>query len=245
MKRLYTKINAFIKGFIILIKPHYLLGFMRKPMLFGYNTLSLSKWISNQDTKGISNDFYSPKRDFAKRYNLYQHVVDIKGLANIPIDYLEFGVSKGRSFSWWLKANTNQDSRFFGFDTFEGLPEAWGAVYKKGDMSAIIPDVDDNRADFIKGLFQDTFQPFTKSNNLNTGRTKIIHLDADLFSSTLYILTSIAPYLNKGDILLFDEFNVPNHEFMAYQCFTQSFYIKTKMIGAVNNYLQVAFQVTD
>jgi O-methyltransferase len=245
MKRLFTKINAFLKGLIILIRPHYLFGFMRKPMLFAYNTLSLSKWVASQNKKGIFNDFYSPKRDFAKRYKLYQYVVETKGLSNSPIDYLEFGVSKGRSFSWWLKANSNPESRFFGFDTFEGLPESWGAVYRKGDMSAIVPEVDDKRAEFIKGLFQDTFIPFTKNHNLNSERIKIIHLDADLFSSTLFILTSIAPYLRKGDILLFDEFNVPNHEFLAFQCFAQSFYIKMKMVGAVNNYLQVAMQITD
>jgi hypothetical protein len=50
----------------------------------------------------------------------------------------------------------------------------------------------------------------------------------------------MAPYLRKGDILIFDEFNVPNHEFLAFRIFTESYYIKTRLIGAVNNYLQVA-----
>jgi O-methyltransferase len=245
MKQLYKKLNAFIKGLIILLRPHILFGFLRKAMLFGHNTLSLSKWIARQDKKEAYNDFYTSKRDYSRRYNLYQHVIDSKGLINAPIDYLEFGVCQGNSFRWWVKANSNQESRFYGFDTFEGLPEAWGVVFKKGDMNAIIPDINDNRVAFIKGLFQETFNPFIKSHDMNSERIKVIHLDADLFSSTLYILTSIAPYLKKGDILLFDEFNVPNHEFFAFQCFTQSFYVKTKLIGAVNNYLQVALQITD
>lgn len=245
MKLLYKKINAFLKGLIIVIKPHLVFGFLRKPMLFGYNTLSLSKWISKQDRKGTYNDFYTAKRDYARRYKLYQHVLESQNLINSPIDYLEFGVCQGHSFRWWVEANKNPESRFVGFDTFEGLPEAWGVAFKKGDMNAVIPDIRDNRVDFKKGLFQETFIPFTKSHDLNSNKIKVIHLDADLFSSTLYILTSIAPYLKKGDILLFDEFNVPNHEFLAFQCFTQSFYIKTKLIGAVNNYLQVAFEITD
>jgi O-methyltransferase len=245
MKRLYKKINAFLKGIIIAIKPHYLFGFLRSPFLFTYNTLSLSKWISNQNDKGAFNDFYTPRRDYSKRYKLYQYILDSKGLANTPIDYLEFGVCQGNSFRWWANANTNPESRFYGFDTFEGLPEAWGVVFKKGDMNAVIPDIDDNRVAFFKGLFQETFIPFTKSHKLDTERIRVIHLDADLYSSTLYILTSIAPYLKKGDILLFDEFNVPNHEFFAFQCFTQSHYVKTKLLGAVNNYLQVALQVTE
>ncbi len=245
MKNLFKKINAFLKGFIFVVKPHYLFGFLRKPMLFSYNTLSLSKWISKQDRRGTFNDFYTSKRDYSRRYKLYQHVVDSMELANTPIDYFEFGVSQAHSFRWWVNANTNSKSKFYGFDTFEGLPEAWGVLFKKGDMSAIIPDIHDNRVEFFKGLFQDTFLPFTKTHELNTDRIKIIHLDADLFSSTLFILTSIAPFLKKGDILLFDEFNVPNHEFLAFQCFTQSYYVKTNLIGAVNNYLQVALEISE
>ena len=243
MKKIFKKANAFLKGIIIVIKPHYIFGFLRKPLLFSYNTLSLSKWISNQNTKGTYNDFYSFKRDYSKRYKLYQHVLDTQNLENTPIDYLEFGVCQGHSFRWWVDANKNPNSRFSGFDTFEGLPEAWGVAFKKGDMNAIIPNINDNRVEFIKGLFQNTFIPFTKTHDLNNERIRVIHLDADLYSSTLYILTSIAPYLKKGDILLFDEFNVPNHEFSAFQSFTQAFYIKTNLLGAVNNYLQVALQI--
>lgn len=245
MKKIFKKANAFLKGLILVIKPHYIFGFLRRPMLFGYNTLTLSKWISTQDTKGTFNDFYTLKRDYSKRYKLYQHVLETQDLKNTPIDYLEFGVCQAHSFRWWVDANKNPNSRFYGFDTFEGLPEAWGVAFKKGDMNAIIPNINDNRVEFIKGLFQQTFIPFTKTHDLSSDRTRVIHMDADLYSSTLYILTCIAPYLRKGDILFFDEFNVPNHEFSAFQNFTQSFYIKTKLLGAVNNYLQVALQITD
>ena len=31
-------------------------------------------------------------------------------------------------------------------------------------------------------------------------------MDADLYSATLFTLTSFAPFLKKGDIILFDEF---------------------------------------
>ncbi|MDR2886523.1 MAG: hypothetical protein LBV26_00725 [Bacteroidales bacterium] len=53
----------------------------------------------------------------------------------------------------------------------------------------------------------------------------------------------MAPHLNAGDILFFDEFNVPNHEFLAFKIFTESYYVKTKLIGAVNNYYQTAFVI--
>jgi hypothetical protein len=122
------------------------------------------------------------------------------------------------------------------------LPENWG-TFNKNDMTANIPVIDDNRVQFVKGLFQQSVPEFLINTNLRNGNRKIIHLDADLFSSTLYALTSMAPYLKEGDILMFDEFNVPNHEYYAFKIFCDSYYIKTKLIGAVNNYYQVAMVI--
>lgn len=242
MKRIIIKASIFFKGLILLLKPHILLGWLKHPLLTTSNTLSLTSWIARQDKKTVLNDFYTFRRDYSKRYRLYQYMVDKLKLENEAVDYLEFGVCGGYSFKWWLSKCIASNSSFYGFDTFEGLPEDWG-TYNKGDMAANIPSTDDKRARFIKGLFQDTLPGFLSEANLKNGKRKIIHLDADLFSSTLFALTSLAPYLKKGDILLFDEFNVPNHEFFAFKMFSDSFYIKTKLLGAVNNYYQVALVI--
>jgi O-methyltransferase len=240
MKRALIRINAFIKGLILAMRPHIILGWLRRPLLKISNTLSLTRWITGQNKIAGLNDFYSSGRDYSKRYQLYRYVADTLQLENEAIDYLEFGVAKGFSFKWWLSACTNNDSRFYGFDTFEGLPENWG-TFNRGDMAADIPETEDNRAKFIKGLFQDTLQDFLFSYKTAPGKRKIIHLDADLFSSTLFVLSSLAPCLKRGDILIFDEFNVPDHEFFAFRIFCDSWYIKTRLLGAVNNFLQTAF----
>lgn len=110
-------------------------------------------------------------------------------------------------------------------------------------MAAQIPIFNDSRFEFFKALFQDTLPNFLQNKKIRKETKKIIHLDADLFSSTLFVLTSLSPYLKKGDILVFDEFNVPNHEFFAFKVFSDSYYIKTRIIGAVNNYYQVALMI--
>jgi O-methyltransferase len=242
VKRKLLKINAFIKGLVFAIKPHIFLGWLRKPLSIMSNTLSLTKWMSLQDRKGILNDFYTAKRDYSKRYILYKYVSDTLNLRDTVFDYIEFGVAGGYSFRWWVSNSLNRECRFYGFDTFEGLPEAWG-TFNKSDMAAEVPVINDNRVKFVKGLFQNTLPDFLKEHNMKNGSRKIIHLDADLFSSTLYALTILAPFMKSGDILIFDEFNVPNHEFLAFRIFCDSYYIKTKLIGAVNNYLQVAFVI--
>ncbi len=182
-------------------------------------------------------------RDHSKRYLLYGKVGEALDLGNKKLNYVEFGVASGNSFKWWINFNKNVESRFSGFDTFEGLPESWGG-YKKGEMSFKIPDITDDRAAFYKGLFQETLNPFLDKNSNRFGNSfTIIHLDADLFTATIFALSQVYRFLKKGDLILFDELSVPNHEFLALKIFTESFGINLKPIGAVNNFYQVAFVV--
>ncbi|HEX3768061.1 MAG TPA: TylF/MycF/NovP-related O-methyltransferase, partial [Puia sp.] len=121
--------------------------------------------------------------------------------------------------------------------------EDWGG-FKKGAMAFDQAQVNDGRAEFIKGIFQNSLFPFIESNkNLLQNKPKVIHMDADLFSSTIFVLSQLYPYLKKGDIIFFDEFNVANHEFLAFKIFTESFYVKLRPVGAVNNFYQTAFIV--
>ncbi len=200
----------------------------------------VSKWIAeHRDVKFTS--FPIKKFDYSRRLDLYQYVLDNE-LSNGEFDYLEFGVAQGVSFKWWVENASHENSSFFGFDTFTGLPEDWGP-FKKGDMANgnEPPQINDSRHKFYQGIFQDTLYDFLAS--YEVGKRKVIHLDADLYSATLFVLTTMSPYLKKGDILLFDEFNVPLHEFKAFTEWADSFYIKYTVIGEVNNYFQVAIRI--
>lgn len=228
------------KALFIRLKLHKVFGPLNGFFLNLAYLSKVSKWIDKNNNIPF-NDFYSSKWDYNKRYKLYDYIFREKNLGG-SIIYLEFGVSGGYSFDWWLKKNQDPGSSFAGFDTFEGLPEDWGG-FPKGAMStgSVIPQTDDKRATFFKGLFQDTLPAFLKS--LDHAQRKVIMMDADLYTSTLYVLTSLAPFLQKGDIIFFDQFNVPTHEFLAFTNFVDSYYIKMKWLGAANNYYFCAFEV--
>jgi len=211
---------------------------------FLYNFNLLTKWVhKHKNDDLLTQDFYKPNRVYEDREKSFAAIIDKYNLKDMPITYMEFGVAAGGSFKWWLKNNTNTASRFAGFDTFEGLPESWG-VFSKGDMHSPIPDVNDSRALFVKGIFQDTLNDYLFQNGNEIKKMqKVIHMDADLFSATLFALSQLYPYLQKGDIIMFDEFNVYAHEFMAFRYFTECFYINLKLISAQNNFYHAAFVV--
>ncbi len=238
------KLIKFFKDFFLYTGFLQIFSSFNKVFLFISNFNRLENWIKLNRKGLIIDDFYSLKRNYDKRYKLYQSLVSHYSFAEKEIVYVEFGVAEAHSFRWWAAHNTNPDSKFFGFDTFEGLPENWGAFYKKGDMSSGMPDIDDVRAKFIKGIFQDTLPVFLdETGNGLKIKQKIIHMDADLFSSTIFVLSQLYRFLSKGDIILFDEFNVANHEFFAFKIFTEAFYVKLRPVAAQNNFYQTAFVV--
>jgi len=180
------------------------------------------------------------------RYDLYAHTANAHRLWEQPIDYLEFGVATGDSLNWWTVHNTHPDSRFYGFDTFTGIPEDWG-WFAKGSYTAEgqLPDIDDPRVQYEIGLFQDTLDDFLR--RFSASRQTIIHLDADLYSSTLFVLCSFAPFLKRGDIVIFDEIGSVygfTQEFRALCNFDSAFGRRYRFIGGARQYMQVALEMT-
>lgn len=238
-------IVKFLKDFLLFFPVTIIFKPLSKAFLFLAYFNKLVFWIQRNKKAFLSSDHYSPVRDYNKRYQLYQFIADNENLAGKEIVYLEYGVAAGASFNWWLKTNTHPGSRFFGFDTFEGLPEKWGSFYDKGDMRFEMPEINDPRGKYIKGLFQDTLPGFIEDqkDQLKSQATRVILMDADLYSATIFTLSQLFPVLKKGDIIMFDEFSVAMHEFKAFLEFTGNFYIKLKPIAAVNNFYQVGFRV--
>ena len=174
---------------------------------------------------------------------LYQSIIQKERLDAKPIDFWEFGVFRGESFFDWLKNISHPDSRFCGFDTFTGLPERWRATEPEGAFNVYgrIPETNDPRCHFEVGLFQETLVPFASRHDFS--RRLVIHLDADLYSSTLFVLTTLARYFKSGDIVFFDNFICSTDEFRAFEDFVKAFRVKYEVLGAVEEYLRVCVKI--
>lgn len=200
----------------------------------------LSDWIS-KTPKGRFNDFYNEKVKYENRFQLHQFVIN-EEIKDEAIDYLEFGVASGIAFKWWVEKIKNPESRFYGFDVFTGLPEDFGVMKKYHyNTQGSTPKIDDPRVTFIQGLFQESLPGFLV--NYKSNQRKVIHMDADLYSSTLFVLTTLIPFLKENDIIIFDEFGVPTHEFKAFIEIVSAYKLNYEFVGAINNYLQIAIKI--
>lgn len=151
------------------------------------------------------------------RKDLFRHC--LAASANTNGLHLEFGTYKGDSIN--ALAKLAPDKHFFGFDSFEGLPETWTTGARKGAFSTQgkLPAVRKN-VTLIKGFYEHTLPPFVRQHK--TEKIAFIHIDCDLYSATKTVLENLSPMMTAGTIICFDEFyNYPEWEEGEYKAFTE------------------------
>ena len=219
-KYFLTKFGVFVPARSI----HYANGLL--------NYLSLGRWFRDQ---GIN----VPAR-VTGRLELYTLVAS---QLTEPVSYVEFGVFKGTTLGWWTQLLKSPASKLTGFDSFEGLPENWGYFTDKTKfyVHGNIPQFNDPRVQLVKGWFDQTLPPFLKI--FQPHPTLVVHLDADLYSSTIFVLRQIKPHLRVGTVLIFDEFFDREHEMKALSEFLGEVPLKLECLAATKSLSQVAFRI--
>ncbi len=79
------------------------------------------------------------------------------------------------------------------------------APWYKGqfDASGRVPITDDPRVRFFKGWFTQVLPRYY----LRAHDVLVINMDADLYSSTIYVLNYLRPHIKPGTLIYFDEMN--------------------------------------
>ena len=200
------------------------------------NYLETGRWMKERG--------FSPRVRVRNRVELIRTLA--RSIADQEVLYLEFGVWKGESMELWSKLLTNPMSRLHGFDSFEGLPESLdhrgpnAGPWAKGFLSTsgTLPGICDPRVKFFKGWFEDTLPAY----NLFPGQILVIFLDADLYSSTIYVLKTLERHIKVGTIIYFDEFWDTQHEQKAFSEFIEESRMKFEVMAADYGTRHVAFQ---
>lgn len=179
----------------------------------------------------LQNDFSEIRRIYtaSSREALWDMCIENYATPDERLTYVEFGVYEGYSIKYFASRNRHAGSRFFGLDSFEGLPERWGDMQKGAfNVDGNIPKTNDRRITFIRGWFQDTWPQLSSHISDNDGSQLIVHYDADLYSSTLFALSKI-DQLGRSYIAIFDEFC--GHETRALHNYCQAFNAKITFLG--------------
>ena len=136
----------------------------------------------------------------------------------LPQTYFEFGCHSGRTFSAAVNAGNYfgmTNAQYYAFDSFEGLPETKSdddGFFETGTFST-------SRSDFvnyvelktglrlddkciIQGFYSDSL---TSDLQALMPKAGIVHIDVDLYSSTVDVLRFIKPLLVQGTLLIFDD----------------------------------------
>ena len=181
--------------------------------------------------------FTVPKRAI-NRYEVFDAIA--RDIGDRRILYLEFGVSRGWSMRYWSRIVENPDSHLHGFDSFEGLPLGWLPTAGRGSFSTggTPPVVDDDRVEFFVGLFEETLPTYQwpEYNCL------VVNIDADIYSSTAYVLSALRERISLGSYLYFDEFHHRGDEMRAFSEYLDTTDARFRLLAATRELSGVAFK---
>jgi hypothetical protein len=145
----------------------------------------------------------------------------------------EFGVYQGRTLT--AIARRFPDQTVHGFDSFEGLPEAWGGTNKPEgsfDIGGSPPKLPVKNVEFHVGHFDETVPKFAMT---HSGPFSFVHLDADLYSSTKTVLDVLGDWFVAGTIVVFDEYfgyhGWQHHEHRAFTEFLERTGLSFQALG--------------
>lgn len=177
---------------------------------------------------------YFEKHPALVRFALEQ--VDKDGLK------LEFGVGRGKSMRWIA---SQLEDTVHGFDSFEGIQEHWNGNPIGSFAQKKMPKVPDN-VEFHVGYFDATLPGFL---DRHPGPVAFLHVDCDLYSSTVTIFELLGDRLQPGAIVLFDEYynfhRWQQHEFRAFQEFVQRTGVRYEYIAFSVTGQQVAVRILE
>ena len=141
---------------------------------------------------------------------------------NRPIDgyYFEFGCNGAHTMRMaWDTFHYLFDYTYVGFDSFEGLPEISEIdrqeIWEKGKLAfeerkfidvVTAHGVPSSRLLTVRGFYDESLTQDLRERMLPV-KAAVVYIDCDLYTSTVPVLNWITPFLQRGSIIVFDDWN--------------------------------------
>ena len=165
--------------------------------------------------------------DIIKRANLFRFIREFIEMQNMSQGYyMEFGVLNGECMIDAYRQFRGAFSHYYGFDSFEGLPELslddqraakLTPIFHKGNYASMQYEfvhqtilsscrMSTNELSLEKGFFSESLPLFSKARLNGQGSASCIYIDCDLYSSTVDVLRFIDDLVVTGTWILFDDY---------------------------------------
>lgn len=141
---------------------------------------------------------------------------------NRPINgyYLEFGCNGAHTMRMaWDAFHHLFDLTYVGFDSFEGLPEILEIdrqeIWKKGKLAfeedrlidiVTAHGIPRSKLLTVRGFYDQSLTQDLKE-KLLPGKAAVVYIDCDLYASTVPVLNWVTDFLQRGTIIVFDDWN--------------------------------------
>lgn len=160
-----------------------------------------------------------------EKYYAIKKVHYLSSIEETEGDYLEFGVYTGSSFCHSIRCYRNSrklnefrkaDTRFIGFDSFEGFGDIEEgdehSFYTDENFSTSFDEVDKRvkrvakEVDYqlVKGYFKDSLKDGPKAFNIS--KSLIIFIDSDTYSSANEALSFCSDTIQEGTYIILDDY---------------------------------------
>jgi Macrocin-O-methyltransferase (TylF) len=182
---------------------------------------------------------FQPRVRLRTRELLFRHIA--AEIGDRKVLYLEFGVAQGASIREWSELLRHPDSTLHGFDSFLGLPHDWSLEgHERGDFSTggRPPEIDDPRARFFVGWFEDTLADYDWPEH----QVLLVVMDADLYTSTATALQHVKHRLVPGSYLYFDQFHHRCDELRAFAELLDENSFAFELVAGTNDLSRLAFK---
>lgn len=181
------------------------------PVLGRHRLLRSDRWVSREYNKfGLG----ERKRIFLSIAR-FAHI-------NRPIRgyYMEFGCHEANTMRMaWDTFQYLFDWTFVAFDSFQGLPEMEqfdrSAIFEPGNLQTAEQDfirtvtrhgMPRNRLKVVKGFYDKSLTPALAA-EMAGQKAAVVYVDCDLYASTVPVLEFVREFLQKGTVIVFDDWN--------------------------------------